>query len=81
MAGNDFVMVQLSATGVALAEGIPRSVSNGRRAFVIEPGQPLRVERSYEWHTVLEQIHAADGQHLFELVADAQAEAEPSLEA
>lgn len=67
MAGNDFVMVQLSQDGIAMAKGSPIRVSNGRRTFCFVAGVPQRVERSYEWLAVLSRQVATDGKKLFEL--------------
>jgi len=67
MAGEDFVMVQLSKDGVDAAKGGPITVSNGRRSFTFKAGVPQRVERSYEWSGVLSRQVAPDGKKLFEL--------------
>jgi hypothetical protein len=67
MAGNDFVMVQLSVDGAALAKGSSIRVSNGRRSFSFTAGVAQRVERSYEWLAVLSRQVAPDGKKLFEL--------------
>lgn len=79
MAGDDFVMVQLTEHGVELAGGAPIRVSNGRRTFVFEPGVPQRVERSYEWHGVLSKHVTPNGLQLFELVPALQADTEAAL--
>jgi hypothetical protein len=67
MAGDDFVMVQLSAIGIAAAKGGPLSVSNGRRHFLFTAGVAQRVERSYEWNAVLARSFTPSGEKLFEL--------------
>lgn len=67
MAGDDFVMVQLSADGIAAAQGGPLRCSNGRRTFIFTAGVPLRVERSYEWLAVLSKQRTPKGAKLFEL--------------
>ena len=68
MAGNDFVLVQLTAAGIAFAEGHPLTLSNGRRTFTFKPGDaPARVEKSYEWNVVLSKQHTPAGLPLFEL--------------
>lgn len=67
MAGDDFVMVQLSPAGIAMAKGGPVGISNGRRSFTFKAGEAQRVERSYEWNGVLSRQVAPDGKKLFEL--------------
>lgn len=67
MAGEDFVMVQLSKDGIAAAKGGPITMSNGRRSFTFKAGEAQRVERSYEWNGVLSRQVAPDGKTLFEL--------------
>ena len=67
MAGEDFVMVQLSKDGIAAAKGGPITMSNGRRTFTFKAGEAQRVERSYEWNGVLSRQVAPDGKKLFEL--------------
>lgn len=67
MAGEDFVMVQLSKDGIVAAKGGPITVSNGRRSFTLKAGEQLRVERSYEWNGVLSRVVTALGKKLFEL--------------
>jgi hypothetical protein len=71
MAGEDFVMVQLSQDGIAAAKGGPITISNGRRSFTFSAGVAQRVERSYEWNGVLSRQVAPDGKKLFELAPPA----------
>jgi len=71
MAGDDFVMVQLSKDGIQEAKGAPLRISNGRRSFLFMPGAALRVERSYEWNAILKLHVTPDGRSLFELAPDA----------
>jgi hypothetical protein len=71
MAGEDFVMVQLSKDGIAAAKGGPITISNGRRSFTFKAGEAQRVERSYEWNGVLSRQVAPDGKSLFELAPEA----------
>ena len=78
MAGDDFVMVQLSAVGIAAAKGGPLSVSNGRRHFLFTAGVAQRVEKSYEWNAVLARSFTPSGQKLFELAPAATAAAAPT---
>jgi hypothetical protein len=73
MAGEDFVMVQLSPDGIAAAKGGPIGISNGRRSFTFKAGEAQRVERSYEWHGVLSRQFAPDGKSLFEMAPAASA--------
>lgn len=75
MAGEDFVMVQLSPDGVAVCGKGPLKSANGRRSFSFMPGVPLRVERSYEWLAVLSRVVAPDGKKMFELAPAAAASA------
>ncbi len=67
MAGNDFVLVQLTAAGIALAAGQPMRISGGRRTFIFGPGLAVRVERSYEWGVILSKYHSVTGDALCEL--------------
>ncbi len=67
MAGDDFVMVQLTGAGEKHAGAGPMGVSAGNRYFVFKPGVPLRVEKSYEWRAVLRN-YRHNGENLFELV-------------
>jgi len=67
MAGDDFVMVQMSAVGIAAAKGGPLSLSNGRRHFLFTAGVAQRVEKSYEWNAVLARSVTPSGEKLFEL--------------
>jgi hypothetical protein len=81
MAGEDFVMVQLSPDGIAAAKGGPITMSNGRRSFAFKAGEPQRVERSYEWNGVLSRQFAPDGKSLFELAPPPAAPATPAAPA
>lgn len=81
MAGNDFVMVQLSKDGEAFAKDGPLSISNGRRSFTFKAGVPQRVERSYEWLAVLSRHVSPAGKRLFELVPTATPVAVPAAPA
>lgn len=66
---SDFVQVQLSADGVALAAGNNLIVSNGRRSFSFAEGVAQRIELSYEWKAFLSRIVApSTGKPVFELV-------------
>lgn len=68
---SDFVQVQLTQAGSALAgEGTLR-VSNGRRSYVFTSGESVEVERSYEWNAWLSRHTAPDGTVLFEIAAAA----------
>lgn len=73
MAGNDFVMVQLTKRGEELAAGATIGVSNERRSFVFEAAKPQRVEKSYEWNVFLRNHVTPLGEYLFELVPPAPA--------
>jgi len=67
MAGNDFVNVQLTPAGVALAGGHPLTVQNGRAHYSFAPGSPVRVLTS-ELKTWLSQQHTSKGDPIFEIV-------------
>jgi hypothetical protein len=75
MAGSDFVFVQLTSQGQALAAGKPLRVS-GRTSIQFTPGQPVRVAL-YEWNLMLKNFETTAGVPLFELVT-AQAPAAPT---
>jgi hypothetical protein len=83
MAGNDFVMVQLTGAGEAMAQGHPLRISVGHRTFLFQPGTPLRVERSFEWLMVLARHFTPTGDAMVELapVAAASTDAIPSTAA
>ena len=68
MAGNDFVMVELTPYGEALAGGTALRASNGKRVFNFLPGTPVRVEVSYEWNVLLSKMTSGNGQPLFQQV-------------
>jgi hypothetical protein len=74
MAGDDFVMVQLTPAGILYAKGHPLTVNGNKRSFTFPATPPdalptpIRVERSYEWNAVLSRQLTNTWQPLCELV-------------
>jgi hypothetical protein len=71
MAREDFVDVQLTAAGAALAGEQTLGISTGRKRFEFTPGKPLNVEKSYEWNCCLAN-YRHNGDLLVELVPATQ---------
>jgi hypothetical protein len=68
----DYVNVQLTPYGQEVAGAHPITISTGRRSFVLNGNNPLKVERSYEWKGLLSKVER-DGNPLVQLVPDAAA--------
>ena len=66
----DFVQVQLTPVGIALAGDHPLYVSNGRNPFRFEAGEPVKVERRFEWREFLANHVTPRGEAIFELVPE-----------
>lgn len=72
--GPDFVLVELTAEGRALAAGYPLRISNGRVSVLFPAdGEPVKIAR-YEWDMLLRDHAHHDGSTLAAIV---QAEPEP----
>lgn len=66
MAHTDFIMVQLSPAGVALAGGVPLLVQNGRAHYCFAPDVPVRVLTSELTRWLAEQ-YTSSGDPIFEI--------------
>lgn len=73
MAGNDFIDVQLSEAGTALAGGNPLTVQNGRAHYEFQPGKPVRVLTS-ELKQWLAHQYTSWGDPIFEIVPAPESE-------
>ncbi len=73
MAGEDFIHVQLSPAGEKRAGGAPIRIAVGRRVFVFKAGEAQRIDKSYEWGTLLSNEHY-QGEPMF-MVAPPKVEA------
>jgi hypothetical protein len=66
--GPDFVLVRLTAAGVAMAKQTPMRISNGRISVLFPASNaPVKVAR-YEWDLLLKN-HAPLGEQLVEVTA------------
>jgi len=66
---DDWVNVQLTAAGEALAGEGELVIAGPRYEFRFRAGQPLRVTRAFDWGQIL-QHETHDGQPVFEVVEE-----------
>jgi hypothetical protein len=64
---SDFVQVQLTAAGLAIAGTGPLTISNGRRTFTFTGTAQQKAELRYEWKSWLAQVRDGKGNPLFEV--------------